>query len=209
VALISLKQEKKMATEFRPLSSEEIGELTKQGCSCADWSKIEVAEGFDAGRVKATQFSGNVRLGAFDKSVSFFGGVTKTTGISNATIHNCTVGNNVYINQVRNYIANYIIEDDVAIDNIEMLAVEGKSSFGNGTEIAVVNEAGGREIPIYDHLSAHTAYVIAFYRQRSQAIERLRTMIADYTASVTSSVGLVAKGARLINCRIIKNVKKR
>jgi hypothetical protein len=32
-------------------------------------------------------------------------------------------------------------------------------------------------------------------------------MIADYTASVTSSMGLVAKGARLINCRIIKNVK--
>jgi len=32
-------------------------------------------------------------------------------------------------------------------------------------------------------------------------------MIADYTASVTSSVGLVAKGAKLINCRIIKNIK--
>ena len=203
-----------MASEFdshkvgtRPLSSEEIARLTEQGCSCADWSKVEVAEGFDPAKVKSTHFSGSVKLGVFEKHVSFFGGVTKPAGISNATIHNCTIGNNVYISQVRNYIANYIIEDDVVIDNIDLLAVEGKSSFGNGTEVAVVNEAGGREIPIYDHLSAHTAYIIAFYRHRPKVIENLQKMIANYTASVTDSCGLVAKGAKLINCRIIKNVK--
>jgi len=196
-----------MESEYRPLSSEEIASLTEQGCSCSDWSKIEVAEGFDPVKVNSTHFSGSVKLGVFAKQVSFFGGVTKPAGISNATIHNCTIGNNVYINQVRNYIANYIIEDDVVIDNIDLLAVEGKSSFGNGTEVVVVNEAGGREIPIYDHLSAHTAYIIAFYRHRPKVIENLQKMIADYTASVTSSMGLVAKGAKLINCRIIKNVK--
>jgi len=196
-----------MDSEYRPLSSEEIASLTEQGCSCSDWSKVEVAEGFSPTKVRATHFSGFVKLGVFEKHVSFFGGVMKPTGINNATIHNCTIGNNVYINQVRNYIANYIIKDDVVIDNIDLLAVEGKSSFGNGTEITVVNEAGGREIPIYDHLSAHTAYIIAFYRHRPKVIENLQKMIADYTASVTSSIGLVAKGARLINCRIIKNVK--
>jgi len=196
-----------MATEFRPLSSEEIARLIEQGCSCADWSKVEVAEGFDPTKVKSTHFSGSVKLGAFGGDVSFFGGFTKPAGINNATIHNCTIGNNVYINQVRNYIANYTIEDDVVIDNIDLLAVESESSFGNGTEIAVVNEAGGREIPIYDHLSAHTAYIIAFYRHRPKVIEILKKMIADYTASVTCSTGLVAKGAKLINCRIIKNVK--
>jgi len=196
-----------MATEFRPLSSEEIAKLTERGCSCADWSKVEVAEGFDPAKVKSTHFSGSVKLGVFEKDVSFFGGVTKPTGISNATIYNCTIGNNVYINQVRNYIANYIIEDDAVINNIDLLAVEGESSFGNGTEVAVVNEAGGREIPIYDHLSAHTAYIIAFYRHRTKVIENLQKMIADYTASVTSSMGLVGQGAKLINCRIIKNVK--
>jgi len=196
-----------MASEFRPLSSEEIARLTEQGCGCADWSKVEVAEGFDPTKVKSTHFSGSVKLGVFEKHVSFYGGVTKPAGISNATIHNCTIGNNVSINQVRNYIANYIIEDDVVIDNIDLLAVEGESSFGNGTEVAVVNEAGGREIPIYDHLSAHTAYIIAFYRHRPKVIENLQKMIADYTVSVTSSMGLVAKGTKLINCRIIKNVK--
>jgi len=196
-----------MEAAYRPLSSQEIAQLTGQGCSCSDWSRVQVAEGFNAERVRTTQFCGDVKLGVFEKRVSFFGGVTKPTGISNAVIHNCTIGNNVYISQVRNYIANYNIEDDVVIENIDLLAVEGESSFGNGTEVAVVNEAGGREIPIYDHLSAHTAYIIAFYRHRPKVIEKLRRMIANYTASVTSSVGLVAKGARLINCRIIKNVR--
>jgi NDP-sugar pyrophosphorylase family protein len=196
-----------MAMEFRHLSYEEIARLTEQGCSCADWSRVEVAEGFVPTKVKSTHFCGNIKLGVFEKDVSFFGGVTKPAGISNATIHNCAIGNNVYINQVRNYIANYIIEDDVVIDNIDLLAVEGESSFGNGTEVAVVNEAGGREIPIYDNLSAHTAYIIAFYRHRPNVIENLQKMIARYTASVTSSIGLVAKGAKLINCQIIKNVK--
>ncbi|MGB2864064.1 MAG: DUF4954 family protein [Sedimentisphaerales bacterium] len=193
--------------DFHPLSAEQIDQLTRQGCSSEDWSKVQVAEGFNAESVKSTHFSGHVKLGVFEKQVSFFGGVSKPAGISHATIHNCTIGNNVYISRVRNYIANYVIEDDAVIDNIELLAVEGESSFGNGVEVAVVNEAGGREIPIYDNLSAQTAYVLAFYRHRPKVIEKLRKMIADYTASATCSMGLIGEGARLINCRIIKNVK--
>jgi len=192
---------------FRPLSAEQISQLTEQGCSCEDWSGVQVADGFNAGTVKSTHFCGQVKLGVFEKRISFFGGVKKPAGISNATIHNCIIGNNVYISHVRNYIANYIIEDEVVIDNIDLLAVEGRSSFGNGTEVAVVNESGGREIPIYDQLSAHTAYIIAFYRHRPEVIGKLQQMIADYSASVKSSMGVVGKGARLINCRIIKNVK--
>ncbi|MEA3225316.1 MAG: DUF4954 family protein [Planctomycetota bacterium] len=203
-----------MALEFnvcqqvhRPLSAEQIAQLIDQGCSCDNWSNILVAAGFRAETVKSTRFSGRVRLGAFDKQVSFFGGVTMPAGISNATIHNCTIGNNVYISRVRNYIANYVIEDDAVIDNIDLLAVEGESSFGNGVEVAVVNEAGGREIWICDCLSAQAAYVLAFYRHRPIVTEKLRQMIADYSASVASSSGFVGKGAKITNCRIIKNIK--
>jgi len=193
--------------EFRPLSTGQIDQLTRQGCSCDDWSKVKVAERFNAEAVRSTHFSGVVNLGVFRKQVSFFGGLVKPSGINHATIHNCTIGNDVYISRVRNYIANYVIGDDAVIDNIELLAVEGRSSFGNGTQVAVVNEAGGREIPIYDNLSAHTAYVLAFYRHRPKVIQKVQRMIADYTASVTCTLGRVGQGARLINCRIIRNVK--
>jgi hypothetical protein len=192
---------------FRALSAEQITQLVGQGCSCEDWTKVQVAEGFNADTVKSTHFCGHVKLGTFAKQVSFFGGVKKPAGVSHATIHNCIIGNNVYISHVRNYIANYKIDDDAVIENIDLLAVEGRSSFGNGTEVAVVNEAGGREIPIYDHLSAHMAYMIAFYRHRPEVVGKLQQMVADYSASVKSSMGVVGKGARLINCRIIKNTK--
>lgn len=193
--------------EFQPLTEEQITQLAEQGCSCGDWSKVQAAGGFDAEAVKSTHFSGDIRLGVFEKQVSFPGGVERPSGISNATIHNCIIGNNVYICKVGNYIANYIIEDDAIIDNIKLLAVEGESSFGNGTEVAAVNEAGGREIPVFDRLSAHLAYVIAFYRHKPDVIKKLREMIEGYCHCVTSSMGLVGKAAVLTNCRIIKNVK--
>jgi len=196
-----------MGNKFRALTADEIVELTAQGCTCEDWSHIEVAEGFDAGKISDTQFSGKVRLGRFDNHVSFFGGVTKPCGISNARIHNCVIGDDVYIDEIGNYIANYVIEDGVVIENVDLLAVEEESTFGNGVEVTVVNEAGGREVPIYDNLSAHTAYVIAFYRHRAKVIENLKKMIGDYTRSVKNTMGSVGKGSRLINCRIIKNVK--
>lgn len=193
--------------DYLPLSDEQISQLTAQNCSCDDWSAVRVVKGFNADQIKSTHFSGQIRLGVFEKQVSFFGGVKKPAGISDATIHNCVIGNNVRISQVRNYIANYQIEDDVVIENIDLLAVEGQSSFGNGTEVAVVNEAGGREIMIYDHLSAHLGYILAFYRHKTEVIRMLQDMIAQYTRSVTSSMGLVGKGAVLVNCRILKNVK--
>ena len=113
----------------------------------------------------------------------------------------------MYINHVRDCIANYHIEDEVVIENIDLLATNGESSFGNGTEVAVINEAGGREIPIYDHLSAQVAYIIALYRHRPKVVEKLKKMIADCTASVVSSMGFVAKAARITNCRVVKNVR--
>lgn len=192
---------------WRYLSAEEISQLTSQGCLCADWSRIEVVEGFRTERIVDVHFCGDVKLGSFNKDVSFFGGVTKPAGLYHATIHNCIVGDNVYLSHIRSYIANYIIEDDAVIENIDLLAVEGKCSFGNGKNVSVVNEAGGREIPIYDRLSAHTGYILAFYRHRPAAIEKLRAMIRTYADSVTSSVGRISRGARIVNCGILKNVK--
>ncbi len=195
-----------MTRKYRLLTKKEIDQLISQGCSCDDWTNIQVAEQFDTGKVKTTKFSGNIKLGVFDKEFTFFSGVKKPAGISNATIHNCIIGNNVYIEHINNYLANYIIENDVFIENVDMIAVEGESSFGNGVRVQAINEGGGREIPIYDFLSAHTAYILALYRHKPKVINAFEKVIAEYTKSVTSSMGLIAQGAKLINCKTIINV---
>ncbi len=196
-----------MTQKFRPLSKEEINQLKTQGCRSCNWSTIQVAEQFNPKTVHTTKFSGNIKLGVFDKEITFFGGVKKPAGINNATIHNCIIGDNVYIGQIKNYLANYVIENEVIIENVDMIAVEGESSFGNGVRVEAINEGGGREIPIYDYLSAHTAYILALYRHKPEVINSIEKLIADYTKSVTSSMGTIAQGAKLINCRTIINVK--
>ncbi|MBN1983926.1 MAG: DUF4954 family protein [Chitinivibrionales bacterium] len=196
-----------MGSHYRPLSSDEIAILVGQGCSSTDWSLIQVVQSFSPQWVWNVQFSGKISLGLFEKTFTFFGGVTKHSGIRNALLHNCTIGNNVYIDSIKNYIANYLIEDDVIIENTDLLAVEGPTSFGNGIEISVLIESGGREVIIFDYLSSHVAYILSFYRHRPRVIAKLRTMINAYVASVTASIGVVARSAHISNSHIIKNVR--
>jgi carbonic anhydrase/acetyltransferase-like protein (isoleucine patch superfamily) len=125
-------------------------------------------------------------------------------------IHNVTfsgkviLGGNVKISNSE--IANYTIKNGATIKNVNSLSVYGKSTFGNGTELSVLNEAGGREVKIFDKLSVHTAYILAMYRHRPQLIEQLNFLIDNYVSEQSSEIGTVGKNAQITNCRIIENV---
>ena len=64
------------------------------------------------------------------------------------------MGDNCCIENIQNYIANYDIGDDAFIENVDIIVVDRVSKFGNGVEVAVLNETGGREVTINDKLSA-------------------------------------------------------
>jgi carbonic anhydrase/acetyltransferase-like protein (isoleucine patch superfamily) len=193
--------------KYRNLRNEEIGQLIMQGCVCQDWNLVEVTENFLPESVKKSTFSGHIKIGRYDDEIVLFGGVRAKTGIYNAYLHNCTVSDNVLISNVKSYIANYNIGERVVIHNINQLAVEGRSSFGNGTVVKVINESGGREIPIYDHLSAHVAYILALYRHRRKAVEVLEKFVSDYVSFISDTKGEVGTGVKIINCDSIRNVK--
>lgn len=193
-------------TNYRKLNDSEISRLTAQGCVADDWSQVLVAEGFVPETVTHVRFSGQVRLGVFEKSFALPGGLTRRAGLHHVALHNCTVGNNTFIEGVANYIANYRIGDDCYIQNVNLLLTEGESSFGNGTEVSVLNETGGREVPIYNRLSAQMAYLMAMYRHRPDLIGRLRQLVADYTATVTSDCGTIGRGVHIVNTGTIRNL---
>ncbi|MCK3682957.1 DUF4954 family protein [Maribellus sp. YY47] len=194
-------------TKFRNLLDEEIGQLVHQGCSSTDWSLIKVAEDFIPNCIENTKFTGRIRLNSFTGSVKLFGGITFKTGIYNAWLHNCEVGKNALIHNVRSYIANYRIGENVIIHNITTLAVDGRSSFGNGTVVEAINEGGGREIPIYDYLSAHVAYMMALYRHRPALVNSLKRMVENYTEFVSDEMGVIGAHSKLLNSNTILNVK--
>lgn len=196
-----------MKNEYRKLTHEEVEILKSQMCTATDWDEIEVAEGFSPRYVRWARMSGRVRLGAFSKEFLLPGGMRKHSGIYYATLHNVTVGDDCCIENVKNYIANYEIGDGTFIENVDIILTDGPTSFGNGVEVSVLNETGGREIMIFDRLSAQTAYVMALYRHRPEMISRLKEMIRTHVASVTSSTGYIGCNVTIADAGYIKNVK--
>ncbi len=196
-----------MKTTYRSLTPQEISDLETRGSRAESWDRVLVASSFDVRRVEDCRFSGDVRLGAFLEDVGFFGGVRRPSGVYRAALHNCTIGNNVYIAGISGYLANYDIDDNVVIEDVQLLAVEGPTSFGNGTPVAVINESGGREVVIYDHLSSHFAYLMALHRADHRLIQALKALVTEYTASVTSDRGRVGAGTRISHCGILKNLR--
>ncbi len=192
---------------YRNLSNAETDRLKANGCVCSDWTKTMVKEGFDPSRCVNVTFSGENKLGTFSETCTDEAGITYKSGIYNATIHNCTIGSDSLINNIGDYIANYRIDEKVIIRNCGRLNTEGISSFGNGTEVAVLNETGGRSVKIWDRLSAHEAYIIALYRHRIKAVEKIEEMVSGYSQSVSSDTGYIGYGSRMVNCQNITNVK--
>ena len=192
---------------YRKLTPQEVEILKRQMCTATDWEQIEVAEDFNPDYVSYTRFSGKIRIGAFRKEFELAGGIRKHSGLYHTTLHNVTVGDDCCIENVKNYIANYEIGHDTFIENVDIILTDGVSSFGNGVEVAVLNETGGREVLIYDRLTAQTAYVMSLYRHRPEMIARLKEMIGRYVESVSSSVGTIGSNVVIVDAGYIKNVK--
>ena len=192
---------------MRKLTQQEIQQLTAQGCTARNWAEIEVAEPFHPEYIRQVAFSGKVKIGRLQTEYTLPGGFTVHSGIYRSTIHNCEFGDNVHIYNVHNYMANYRVGDNTCIENVNSIVVDGTSTFGNGVRVPVMNEGGGREIPIFDHLSAHLAYFLTLYRHRPEMINRLTQMIDAYAESQRSDMGFIGNNVRIINCGSIKNVR--
>lgn len=190
---------------YRKLTSDEIRSLETQGCTATDWQTIWVKPDFDESRLENVRFVGEVQLGKFNGDVEIDRGMMRPSGIYQATIQNCTIGDQVYLSQIKN-LANYDIENGVVIENVGTLAVTGETSFGNGTRIAVLNEGGGRELSIYDSLSAQVAYLMVNYRHDATFIQHLEKLIQTNVVTKKNRQGTIAAAARVLNCTQIYNV---
>ena len=193
--------------QYRKLDGLEIDQLVKQGCTADDWANIEVALSFKPDYIFHTRFSGQVQLGVFEHEFTLAGGIKKHAGLRYATLHNVTVGDNCCIENVKNYIANYQIGDYTFIENVDIILVDGVSKFGNGVEVAVLNETGGREVMLHDRLSAHEAYIMALYRHRPALIEKMKAIVEKHADDCASSRGRIGHHVTIVDSGYIKNVK--
>ena len=191
---------------LRQLEEKEIATLVVYGCSAEDWKNIWVAEDFSPKFISNVHFSGKVTLGTFNKVFELAGGFRKHAGLNNCCLHNCDIADDVFIDKVDNYIANYSIGASTYIENVNLIMVDGVSTFGNGVRVPVMNEGGGREIPIFNQLSAPLAYILTLYRHRNALIQQLQNLIDAYADGLKSEKGQIGDNVRIVNCGSIKNV---
>lgn len=190
---------------YRHLKKEEINRLLSQNCFAESWTDITVSEGFSPENIVNSRFDGNIKLGIYSGTIEVEKKMPKKCGIYNSSISNCEIGDHVYISEVKN-LSNYIIERDVAVSNTASLVVTGETTFGNGTELEVLNEGGGRELPIFDRLSSQTAYLTVLYRHDKDFTDKILDLTRNYCESKRSDVGLIESGTRILNSLYIRNV---
>ncbi|MDE6332967.1 MAG: DUF4954 family protein, partial [Muribaculaceae bacterium] len=191
---------------YRSLTQEETSILKSNGCTADDWNNISATDRFNAERYHNVRFSGKIYLGASDHVFELPGGFKANASISNAALHNVTVADNVYIHNIGNYIANYNIGEKAFIENVNRIVATGDSTFGISTEVSVLNETGGREVPIYPRLSAQIAWLIAMYRHKPDMVSALRRMILDEADKARSNRGIIGRNVHIVNSGTITDV---
>ena len=193
-------------SQYQKLTQQQIDFLISRGCRAENWETVETSAPDSLKYVKNVRFSGNVRFGRFDTSFTLPGGLKKHSGLREVTLHNVTVGDNTLVENVTDYIANYRIGHDCYIENVDLVLTDGQSRFGNGVEVSVLNETGGREVKIFDRLSAQTAYILAMYRHHPETVAALNRMIDRYAASKESDCGCIGNHVRIRNTKYINGV---
>lgn len=136
-----------MEEDYRKLTSQERHILAAQGCTAEDWETVEVAGRFDCGDIRNCRFAGTVRISG--RVVMHDIGLLK----------DCRV------------------EEGASIRSVSVIETSLPGNFGWGVRAAVVNEAGGREVPLFGGLTSQLAYILAMYRHRPATIERLLHLV--------------------------------
>jgi hypothetical protein len=190
----------------RKLTRKEIITLEQQGCTSDQWEQVKVIDPFRPERIIRTHFSGDILLYPFGKMFTMPDGREIPSGLYDVAFHACEIGRDTHISAVRDAVCNYRIGNRVFIRDVGSICVEGESTFGNGTVVNVLDETGGRSVKIFDHLSAHLAYMIAMYRHRPRLTERIDRMIAHYTEKVRSARGSIGDHCTIVHTNTLKNV---
>jgi hypothetical protein len=172
---------------MRKLNEREIAALEAQGCTAEDWDCIQVADDFSAEYVRNTEFYGEVTLGSFNKTIEISKGFVKHSGICRATLRNCVIGNDCFI-------------EDVACIN-----TTPDASFGEGCVIPVLNEVGDGNVMIFDGLNSQLASLMVKYEQDKEFTGIVRKLIRKSIADHSLAVTTIGNDVRITSTHDITN----
>jgi len=193
-------------SNYRSLYTEEIEQLKTQGCVAYDWLQILINTNTQIKYLQSVTFSGTVKIGVFERSFTLPGGAIVHSGIYNSLLHDVSIGDDCYISFVLHGISNYDVSNDCFISNVDTIAVLSLTTFGNLTQVACLDETGGRTVSINTELSSQLAYIKAMYRYRPVLISALKALSVEYTNRVASTRGHIGSNVRIVRTGSITDV---
>lgn len=205
------------SNRYRQLNAHEIEVLVRNRNTCDDWNNLMVSEEFNPELVKNCKFFGLVRIGKLESFFLEFNDLRMPVGLYNSIIINCDFGDNVVVDNV-NYMAYYIIGNEVIITNVNEMSTTSHAKFGNGilTEgepedirvwMEICNENGGRAVLPFEGMLPGDAWLWSRDRQNDELQRRYREMTEKKFDNQRGYYGTIGDRTVIKNCSIIKDVK--
>lgn len=190
---------------YRLLTESEIGTMEDNGCSAEDWTSINVAEDFMPGYIRNVSFFGENFLGVFEKNVEVSKGFQKHSGIKNVTLRNVSIGDNCLIENIGNFINNYVIGDDCYISNVNTIETMEGATFGQGNMVSVLNEVGDGNVVLFDGLTSQMAALMVNHANDKEMTSAIKTLIRKNIDETVPERGTIGDNVKIINTGEITN----
>ena len=172
---------------MRTLNENEIQVLERQGCRAENWADVKVADGFDPAYLQNVQFYGNVTLGKFEGETEVADGFRRHTGIRNATLRNCVIG------------------DDCLIENVGRINTTSHPSFGEGTVISTLNEVGDGNVMIFGGLNSQLAALMVKHASNQAFTQAIRDIVRQDIARQSRPVTTIGNRVRITDTIDVTN----
>jgi hypothetical protein len=189
---------------LRGLSKEEITQLQTQGNHAAAWQKIKVITDFIPDYIHNCRFTGECILGRFDgRPLAAETSIFLPNGLYDSTLSEVAIGSNALIYRV-GLLANYWLADEVIIFQTSSLtasltdssrAVSAHCRFGNGEQLIIGRETGGREVSLFAEMDFAVASALTLQRNNHTFLEEYNTFLSAYAEAASLPFGVVDKGS--------------
>lgn len=210
-------QQSARPVSWRNLRADEIETLVKNNNTCSNWDLLLVADPFDPGQIKRSEFSGLVRIARLQSVLLEYHELEVPAGITDSRIVSCDIGENVAIHNVR-YLAHYILGDRVVLLNVDEMHTTNHAKFGNGivkdgesesvrVHMDLINETGARAVMPFEGMLCADAYIWAKYRDDADLMARLGEITQRQFDSRRGFYGTVGNDCVIKNTEIIKDVR--
>ena len=188
----------------KPVSHAVRAALEANGCWSEDWSRVKAVSDFDPVRVWRSGLLGDVVLGAFTGTSQPEKGVTFANGVYDSVVSNCEIAD-ALVYSVK-MLSNYIVKPGAVIANCGTVAVTGETAFGNGNELSIAIETGGRETRIFGEMSCVDAEWVGRSRDDKAFLEEYSKLVDAYVEAVKASKGTIEDKAVIRNTPRVENV---